>query len=74
MTLGTAGYGNDSWADGHSYADVPVLTPALFDPAAPKGQKWSKDGLQQKVEFKTNYTRSGSKNSIPSNYNINEKQ
>lgn len=43
--IGTAGYGNQSWAIGQSYADKPVLTPVLYDPSAPKGQKWSSDGL-----------------------------
>lgn len=42
---GTAGYGNDSWAIGHSYADNPVVTPALYDPNASTGQRWSRDGL-----------------------------
>jgi hypothetical protein len=42
---GTAGYGNDSWAIGQSYADDPVLTPAIYDPEAPSGQRWSRDGL-----------------------------
>ncbi|KAF9527368.1 copper radical oxidase [Crepidotus variabilis] len=45
--MGTAGYGNDAWAIGHSYADVPVLEPALFDPAAQRGHRWTQDGLQQ---------------------------
>ncbi|KAJ3560349.1 hypothetical protein NP233_g10894 [Leucocoprinus birnbaumii] len=44
--MGTAGYGNDSWAIGQSYADDPVLTPAIYDPNAPSGQRWSQDGLQ----------------------------
>ncbi|KAF8971281.1 hypothetical protein BDZ97DRAFT_1901791 [Flammula alnicola] len=44
--LGTAGYGNDTWAIGHSYADSPVLTPVIYDPSAPRGSRWSADGLQ----------------------------
>ncbi|KAF5351680.1 hypothetical protein D9756_007693 [Leucocoprinus leucothites] len=44
--MGTAGYGNDSWAIGQSYADDPVLTPAIYDPNAPAGQRWSQDGLK----------------------------
>ncbi|KAF5338488.1 hypothetical protein D9611_013244 [Ephemerocybe angulata] len=44
--LGTAGYGNTTWAIGHSYGDRPVYKPALYDPAAPAGSKWSTDGLQ----------------------------
>lgn len=44
--LGTAGYGDDSWAIGQSYADDPVLTPVIYDPNAPAGQRFSSDGLQ----------------------------
>jgi hypothetical protein len=44
-SLGTAGYGNDSWAIGESYADDPVLMPIMYDPNAPSGQKFSRDGL-----------------------------
>ncbi|KAF9467368.1 copper radical oxidase [Collybia nuda] len=43
--LGTAGYGNQSWAIGQSYADDPAFTPAIYDPSAPAGQRWSRDGL-----------------------------
>ena len=43
---GTAGYGDDnSSAIGHSYATEPLLTPILYDPVAPAGQRWSRDGL-----------------------------
>ncbi|KAG6850141.1 hypothetical protein H0H93_000526 [Arthromyces matolae] len=43
--LGTAGYGNQTWAIGQAYADSPVLTPAIYNPAAPQGQRWSREGL-----------------------------
>lgn len=43
--LGTGGYGKRAWALGQSYADDPVLTPVLYDPAAPAGQRWSSDGF-----------------------------
>jgi hypothetical protein len=43
--LGTAGYGNTSWAVGESFADSPVYTPLLYDPNAPAGQQWSKESL-----------------------------
>jgi hypothetical protein len=43
--LGTAGYGNTTWAIGQSFGDKPVLTPVLYDPNAPAGQRWSRDGL-----------------------------
>lgn len=39
---GTAGYGNESWAIGQSYADNPSLQAYYYDPAAAKGSKWSK--------------------------------
>ncbi len=42
---GVAGYGNDSWAIGQSYADNPVFSPAVYDPSAPAGKRWSRDGL-----------------------------
>ncbi|KAI0930066.1 hypothetical protein AcV5_006867 [Taiwanofungus camphoratus] len=42
---GVAGYGNSTWAIGQSYADNPVLAPVIYDPAAPAGQKWSREGL-----------------------------
>ncbi|KAK0476749.1 glyoxal oxidase [Armillaria novae-zelandiae] len=43
--LCTAGYGNDTWAIGQSYADKPVLQPIIYDPSAPKGSRWSSQGL-----------------------------
>lgn len=46
LFLGTAGYGNDSWAIGQSYADGPVLLPIMYDPNAPSGQKFSRDGME----------------------------
>lgn len=45
VLLGTAGYGNQSWAIGQSYADNPTLMPIIYDPNAPAGQRWSRDGL-----------------------------
>lgn len=42
---GVAGYGKDAWAIGESYADHPVLTPAMYDPSAPAGNRWSRDGF-----------------------------
>ncbi|EJU01093.1 copper radical oxidase [Dacryopinax primogenitus] len=44
--LGTAGYGNDSWAIGRSYADSPVMSPLIYDPNAPATQRFSRNGLQ----------------------------
>ncbi|KAH7323340.1 glyoxal oxidase [Rhizoctonia solani] len=42
---GVAGYGNVSWAIGQSYADQPVYTPIIYNPEAPAGSRWSRDGL-----------------------------
>ncbi|KAF8587998.1 copper radical oxidase [Ramaria rubella] len=42
---GVAGYGNDSWAIGHSYADHPTFQPYVYDPSAPSGSRFSSDGL-----------------------------
>lgn len=43
--VGTAGYGNDSWAIGQSYADNPVTMPSIYDPSQPLGSRWSHDNL-----------------------------
>ncbi|KAG8965622.1 hypothetical protein FRC00_010175 [Tulasnella sp. 408] len=45
VNQGVAGYGNDSWAVGHSYADSPLLQPLMYDPDAPLGSRFSVDGL-----------------------------
>ncbi|RXW23509.1 hypothetical protein EST38_g2323 [Candolleomyces aberdarensis] len=45
--LGTAGYGNTTWAIGHSYGDRPVMKPAMYDPNAAAGSKWSTEGLAE---------------------------
>ncbi|PPR00527.1 hypothetical protein CVT24_005501 [Panaeolus cyanescens] len=47
--MGTAGYGNNTWAIGHSYGDDPVLAPSLYDPDAPPGSRWSTEGLTSSV-------------------------
>ncbi|TEB14488.1 copper radical oxidase [Coprinellus micaceus] len=44
--MGTAGYGNVTWAQGQSYADNPVMAPILYNPKAPAGQKFSRNGFQ----------------------------
>jgi hypothetical protein len=51
---GTAGYAEktgqtpslDQMPFGMSLASGPVLTPAIYNPNAPKGSRWSRDGLQ----------------------------
>ncbi|KAI0043163.1 copper radical oxidase [Auriscalpium vulgare] len=42
---GVAGNGNDSWAIGESYADHPLLHPVLYNPNAPAGSRWTKEGM-----------------------------
>jgi len=42
---GTAGYGNTTYTIAQSYADQPITAPAIYDPSAPAGQKWSRNGL-----------------------------
>ncbi|KAJ2926787.1 hypothetical protein H1R20_g10295, partial [Candolleomyces eurysporus] len=42
---GTAGYGNTTWAVGQSFADNALLTPILYDPKAPAGSRWSRNGF-----------------------------
>ncbi|KAG8839721.1 hypothetical protein FRC18_008441 [Serendipita sp. 400] len=42
---GVAGYGNVTWARGHSFADNPIRTPMIYDPTASKGSRWSATGL-----------------------------
>lgn len=42
---GVAGYGPQDWAVGESYADNALLAPAIYDPAAPAGSRWSREGL-----------------------------
>ncbi|CEL60581.1 Galactose oxidase OS=Gibberella zeae (strain PH-1 / ATCC MYA-4620 / FGSC 9075 / NRRL 31084) GN=GAOA PE=3 SV=1 [Rhizoctonia solani AG-1 IB] len=42
---GTAGYGNDTWAIGQSYADEPIFTPLIYNPLAPSGKRWSEANM-----------------------------
>jgi hypothetical protein len=35
----------NTWAIGHSYADDPLLTPALYGPDAAQSNRWSTNGL-----------------------------
>ncbi|KAK4687301.1 hypothetical protein P7C73_g2818, partial [Tremellales sp. Uapishka_1] len=43
--LGTAGYGDVSWALGQSFADSPLYQSWYFDPKQPSGSRWSKAGV-----------------------------
>ncbi|KAF7342070.1 putative fungistatic metabolite [Mycena venus] len=42
---GTAGYGNLQNRIGNSNADHPTFTPLLYDPSAPTGSRFTRDGL-----------------------------
>lgn len=42
---GTAGYGNTTYTVAQSYADQPITAPAIYNPAAPAGQRWTRNGL-----------------------------
>ncbi|KAF7329976.1 putative fungistatic metabolite [Mycena kentingensis (nom. inval.)] len=42
---GVAGYGNVANRVGDSNADNPVFTPLIYDPAAPAGQRFTRDGM-----------------------------
>lgn len=42
---GIAGYGNVQSQVGYSNADRPTLTPVLYDPRAPVGQRFSSEGM-----------------------------
>lgn len=43
--MGVAGYGNVSWAVGQSYADQAIYKPVIYNPDAPAGSRWSREGL-----------------------------
>lgn len=43
--MGTAGYGDEGWSYGQSYGQEPVYMPVIYDPTAPKGQRFNRDGL-----------------------------
>lgn len=47
LALGTAGYGNNSWAIGQSYADEPQLMPLVFNSSALQGERWSSEGFSR---------------------------
>lgn len=46
---GTAGYGNNNFTIGQSYADQPHFTPLMYDPKAPATKRWSLDGFSSTI-------------------------
>ncbi|KAG8969253.1 hypothetical protein FRC03_003778 [Tulasnella sp. 419] len=45
VNQGVAGYGNDTWALGQSYATGPLYKPLMYDPDAPIGSRFTDQGL-----------------------------
>ncbi|RSH89553.1 hypothetical protein EHS25_002104 [Saitozyma podzolica] len=43
--MGTAGYGDDKYSVGQSYGQNPVYMPAIYNPNAPAGSRFSRTGL-----------------------------
>jgi hypothetical protein len=48
--MGTAGYGNNNFSIGQSYGQEPLYMPAVYDPNAPAGKRFSRDGLSASGE------------------------
>ncbi|KAL7420232.1 hypothetical protein Q5752_005199 [Cryptotrichosporon argae] len=48
--MGTAGYGNEKLSIGQSYGQDPVYMPAVYDPNAPAGSRFNRDGLSASTE------------------------
>lgn len=48
--MGTAGYGNNNFSIGQSYGQEPLYMPAVYDPNAPAGKRFSRDGLSASTE------------------------
>ncbi|KAG8713499.1 hypothetical protein FRC08_013177 [Ceratobasidium sp. 394] len=44
---GVAGYGNESWVIGQSYADKPMTQPLMYDPELPAGSRFVSKGLSE---------------------------
>jgi len=45
VSMGTAGYGLEHLSIGESYGQAPVYMPAMYDPNAPPGSRFTRDGL-----------------------------
>ncbi len=45
VAMGTAGYGGDHYSVGQSYGQVPLYMPAIYNPAAPAGDRWNRTEL-----------------------------
>ncbi|OCF60082.1 glyoxal oxidase [Kwoniella mangroviensis CBS 10435] len=50
VNMGTAGYGDERYSIGQSYGQAPLYQPAIYNPSAPSGKRWSRDGLGESVQ------------------------
>ncbi|WWC67241.1 uncharacterized protein I206_101148 [Kwoniella pini CBS 10737] len=50
VNMGTAGYGDERYSIGQSYGQAPLYQPAIYNPNAAKGSRWSRDGLGESVQ------------------------
>ncbi|WWD22747.1 hypothetical protein CI109_107240 [Kwoniella shandongensis] len=50
VNMGTAGYGDDKYSIGQSYGQAPLYQPAIYNPNAPAGSRWSREGLGESTQ------------------------
>ncbi|WVR03155.1 hypothetical protein IAU60_000145 [Kwoniella sp. DSM 27419] len=50
VNMGTAGYGDEHYSIGQSYGQAPLYQPAIYDPSAAKGSRWSRQGLGESTQ------------------------
>ncbi|WVQ64379.1 uncharacterized protein L199_002544 [Kwoniella botswanensis] len=50
VNMGTAGYGDEKYSIGQSYGQAPLYQPAIYNPSAPSGKRWSRDGLGESIQ------------------------
>ncbi|KAK4686476.1 hypothetical protein P7C73_g3648, partial [Tremellales sp. Uapishka_1] len=50
VAMGTAGYGNEKYSIGQSYGQDPIYSPAIYDPSAPSGSRFNRDGLSDSLQ------------------------
>ncbi|WWC57666.1 uncharacterized protein I303_100200 [Kwoniella dejecticola CBS 10117] len=50
VNMGTAGYGDEKYSIGQSYGQQPLYQPAIYDPSAARGKRWSREGLGESVQ------------------------
>ncbi|KAK8844701.1 hypothetical protein IAR55_006550 [Kwoniella newhampshirensis] len=50
VNMGTAGYGDDKYSIGESYGQAPLYQPAIYNPNAPSGSRWSREGLGESTQ------------------------